>query len=180
VEQPLLGPLYSAILERAPITFDYQPAEGEERTRSLEPYGLVHKRGNWYVVGRDVEREDVRAFRVSRITSGITTGTSTFEIPRGFDAAAHLGGEPYEVGPGSPAAVRVLFAPSLSWWAEQNIPDAPRVARDDGSVEVEIPVANIDALIAWAISLGPEVEILSPEAARGALVDHLAPFLEPA
>lgn len=178
VEQPLLGPLYSAILDRSPVTFGYQAADGKERTRSLEPYGLVHKRGNWYVVGRDKDRDDVRAFRVSRIASTISVGEGTFDIPEGFDPAGHLGGEPYEVGPGTPTTAVVRFSPSLAWWAEQNVRASSSRSLDDGSLEVEIPVANLDALVSWAIGFGSGLEIVSPDEARQALVDHLAPFVE--
>jgi hypothetical protein len=39
-------------------------------------------------------------------------------------------------------------------------------------------VSNVDALVAWAIGLGPGVEIVEPPSARAALLEHLAPFLE--
>jgi proteasome accessory factor B len=178
VEQPLLGPLYAAILSRAPVTFGYRSSGGDEQQRHLEPYGLVHKRGNWYVVGRDVDRDDVRAFRVSRVTSTIANVEGSFEVPDGFDAASHLGGEPYEVGSGTPTTAVIRFAPSLRWWAEQNIKNARARPQDDGSLEVEIPVGNVDALISWAIGFGAEMEIVSPEEARRALLGRLAPFLE--
>jgi proteasome accessory factor B len=177
VEQPLLGPLYAAILAKTPVNFDHQAAGGEAKTRSLEPYGLVHKRGNWYVVGRDIDRDDVRAFRLSRVTSDISTAEGTFEVPEGFDATAHLAGEPYEVGSGAPTDATVRFAPSLRWWAEQNIPDAPASPQADGSLDVEIPVGNLDALVSWAIGFGPDIEIVAPPEARTALLDHLTPFL---
>ena len=37
VEQPLLGPLYAAILAKTPVNFDYQPAGGETKTRPSSP-----------------------------------------------------------------------------------------------------------------------------------------------
>ena len=177
VEQPLLGPLYAAILAKTPVKFDHQPSGGETKRRALEPYGLVHKRGNWYVVGRDIDRDDVRAFRLSRVTSDISVAEGSFDVPEGFDAAGHLAGEPYEVGPGAPTNATVRFAPSLRWWAEQNIPDAPASPQDDGSLDVEIPVGNVDALVSWAIGFGPDIEIVAPPEARTALIDHLEPFL---
>ena len=178
VEQPLLGPLYAAILDRSPVTFGYRSSGGEEQQRALEPYGLVHKRGNWYVVGRDIDRDGVRAFRVSRITSGVQSRDGSYDVPEGFDAASHLGGEPYEVGSDEPTTAVVRFSPSLGWWAEQNIPNATARPRDDGSLDVEIPVGNIDALVSWVIGFGSDIEILSPDKARSALIAHLAPSLD--
>jgi proteasome accessory factor B len=178
VEQPLLGPLYAAILAKQPVRFSYQAPNADARERSLEPYGLVHKRGKWYVVGRDIDKDDVRAFRVSRIASDVTTEEGTFEVPLDFDAASHLAGEPYEIGPGGPTTARVHFSPTLKWWAEQNLPSAPAEALEDGSLEVEIPVGNLDALVAWVLGFGTDVTIVSPSEARDALLSHLAPNLE--
>src|SRR5262249_61060352 len=74
---PALATLFEAYRHRAVVTFGYR---GE--TRTLEPWGLASKRGHWYVVGHDRNRNAVRAFRADRIDGDVEIGPpNTFEVP---------------------------------------------------------------------------------------------------
>lgn len=179
VEQPLLGSLYGALLERRAVRFEYLSADGTSSDRTIEPYGLVHRTGHWYVVGRDSSRDAVRSFKVSRIRKDVDATSSTYEIPHGFDAAAHLGGEPWEIGE-TAVPVTVGFDPTVAWWAHQNLGALPVKDRDDGSCEVTMDAANLDPLISWVIGFGGHVEIVSPPEARARMLEQLSPFLEDA
>ncbi len=174
-EQPLLGPLYTAVSERHPILFEYRTGEGDARRREVEPYGLVHRRGNWYLVGRDREREAVRAFKVSRLTAAPTRLDGSYSVPADFDAEAHLGKQAWEIGD-DPTTATLRFAAELAWWAEQNLSPERTQRRADGSLDVDVPVANLDALVSWVISFGGRVRIVSPDEARRALVERVSAF----
>jgi proteasome accessory factor B len=170
--QPLLGPLYSALTERVPVTFDYQPAGGDEpASRTVAPYALVHRKGHWYLVGHDGRSNDTRTFKVSRITSDPMRGDGSYEIPADFSAEghvlAHVGAETDEV------VATVRFAPSMRWWPEQNLPGAEGEERPDGSYDVQMPVASLDALVSFAVWFGSKVEIVAPEAARDRMRQRL-------
>jgi predicted DNA-binding transcriptional regulator YafY len=179
-EQPPLAALYPALLERRAVTFRYRTGGGDEaRPREIEPYGLVHRRGNWYVVGRDRAIDEIRVFKVARIEGVPQTLQDRYEVPDGFRAEDHIAGEAWELGD-APATATVRFDADVRWWAEQNHPDAPRRERPGGAVDVELQVSNVDALVSWALGLGPGVEIVEPASARAALLDDLAPFLEEA
>lgn len=175
-EQPLLGPLLAGLMEKNRLAFGYESGDGQRSSRRLEPYSLVHRRGNWYLVGRDLDRSAVRSFKVSRIIGPITPEEGRYEVPAGFDLEAHIGVEPWELGDGEHTTARILFDPSLAWWPQQNMPDLVATEQPDGAVEIQMPVANLDALISWAIGFGDRVEVLEPEAARRRMVEHLAPF----
>ena len=177
-EQPALATIYPALLERRSVAFAYRSGGAAEgREREVDPYGLVHRRGNWYVVGRDRAIDDIRVFKIARIEGGPRLLEHSYEVPDGFHAEDHVAGEAWELG-AAPATATVRFDRDVRWWAEQNHPDAPRREVPGGAVDVELQVSNVDALVAWAIGLGPGVEIVEPPSARAALVGHLAPFLE--
>ncbi len=106
----------------------------------------------------------------------MTTTGASYAIPEGFDAAQHLGGEAWEIGEET-TSVKLRFDASIAWWAEQNLPDAKATENDDGSRDVTMDVANLDALISWVIGFGDKIEITAPDDARVRLVDHLAPFV---
>ena len=176
LRHPVLTAIYEAQLERRSISFHYENAAGERAARTVEPYGLVNRRGHWYVVGNDVDRSAVRSFRISRILGGVAMTESVYEIPTGFDAQAHLPAEPYEIGERPTEAV-VRFDASLAWWVDQNLQNAPRREASDGATDVTLPVGNTEALVSWALGFGPAVEILEPLEARAALIKHLEPLL---
>ena len=176
-EQPLLGPLYAAVLERSPLRFDYQRAGSDSpEARLVEPYSLVHRRGHWYLVGRDRNRDAVRSFKVSRIRSAPQTQPGTYDLPPRFDAGVHLAGEAWELGGEEPGTATIRFSESLRWWAEQNFSAAFAREGPDVALEVEVSVANIDALVSWIIGFGGEVEIVAPAGVRRRLLDHLSAF----
>ncbi|MDQ3784387.1 MAG: WYL domain-containing protein [Actinomycetota bacterium] len=178
-EQPSLGAFYSALLDHAPVEFGYRAAAaGASTPRRLQPYGLVHRRGHWYVVGQDMDKDDVRSFKIARVTGPVERREGSYTIPPSFDAAEHVGGEAWAIGPDPSDATVVRFDGSMSWWVEQNMPGLPASAGPDGALDVEVPVANVDALISWIIGFGSRVEILAPESARRRLVEHLGPYLE--
>ena len=179
IEQPLLGSLYEALLDRVPVSFSYETAKGDSSTRTIEPYGLVHRSGHWYLVGREVAQDAVRSFKVSRIRDEIGKAEGTYAIPDDFDAESHLTGEPWEIGE-DVVDVVVRFDPEVAWWADQNLPADSISHASDGGRTVEMRVANLDALISWLIAFGDRVEIVSPAAARAQLVQHLRSALEPA
>jgi len=170
--QPLLTPLYSALAERVPITFDYQPAGADEPgSRRVRPYALVHRKGHWYLVGHDERSDDMRTFKVARITSDPKRGEGSYEIPAGFSAEkhvlAHVGAE------GDHAVATIRFDRSLRWWPEQNLPGARAKDGPDGSYEVEMPVASLDALASFVVWWGPKVEIVGPPEARSHMIQRL-------
>jgi proteasome accessory factor B len=85
------GPLWEAVRDRRPVTFGYRAAgRSTAQRRSLEPWGVVNRRGRWYVVGQDADRGAERVFRLSRIDGPVTfTGpTGTVVVPPGTDVRA--------------------------------------------------------------------------------------------
>ena len=178
-EQPVLGPLYSALLARRPVSFDYETADGEVATRRVEPYGLVHRRGNWYLVARDVDRGEQRTFRASRLRSTVSELDGTYEIPETFDAEEYVAAEAWASGPEDVTAI-VRFDAKLRWWVEQNLGTHRFDEGPEGALDVHIEIGNADAFVSWVIELGSDVEVVSPPELRARLCDRIAGFLEAA
>ncbi len=66
--EPAFGPLWEAVRDRRPVTFSHRaPGRSEAIKRELEPWGVVNRRGHWYVAGYDRTRNATRVFRLSRI-----------------------------------------------------------------------------------------------------------------
>jgi len=70
--EPAFGPLWEAVRDRRPVTFSYRAAgRSEPQRRELEPWGVVNRKGRWYVAGRDRAREATRVFRLNRIAGPV-------------------------------------------------------------------------------------------------------------
>jgi proteasome accessory factor B len=85
------APLWEAVRDRRPVSFGYRAAgRSTAQQRRLEPWGVVNRRGHWYVVGRDTDRDAERVFRLSRIEGAVTfTGRAgTVVVPPGTDVRA--------------------------------------------------------------------------------------------
>jgi predicted DNA-binding transcriptional regulator YafY len=64
-----------AIAHREVISFSYLNARGRQAIRRVEPYRQVHHLLRWYLLARDLDRDDWRVFRVDRITDERRTNT---------------------------------------------------------------------------------------------------------
>jgi predicted DNA-binding transcriptional regulator YafY len=58
----------------------------EETERAIDPYGVVHHRGRWYIVGWCHLRQDVRMFRLDRVLE-LDVQDETFSKPLDFNCA---------------------------------------------------------------------------------------------
>jgi predicted DNA-binding transcriptional regulator YafY len=91
VSADALMALARACRETERVTFEYAGPRGTG-TRNVDPCGIVHVSGRWYLVAWDLERNDFRTFRVDRITSEVRR-ENVPAVPRtvpGGDLAAYV------------------------------------------------------------------------------------------
>ncbi len=85
-----LQKIESAVSKQRTIVFPYWAISSDEQsTRTLDPYSLFLRDGQWYLVGRDHDRDAIRTFRLSRIRGDVRFATRRerdFRIPAEFDA----------------------------------------------------------------------------------------------
>jgi predicted DNA-binding transcriptional regulator YafY len=83
----------TALANRSEIAFSYRKA-GAARSdnRRVNPLGLSAWKGEWYLVGEDLDRSDIRTFNFSRITSkmDISKKRDMYEIPADFNIKDYL------------------------------------------------------------------------------------------
>ncbi len=71
------------------VSLCYHSPEGEVIGREVDPYGLVFRFARWYMSGYCHLRQDLRSFRLERI-SEVKLLDIPFKRPSRFDAAEHL------------------------------------------------------------------------------------------
>jgi proteasome accessory factor C len=120
--QGRLGKLEGAISKQRTVKFRYWSIyRDEEEERTLNPYALLPENGSWYVIGHDLDRDDIRTFRVSRIRSDIRFATRRerdFRLPAEFDVEHYRGRAEWQFGE-IVGTARIEVAPDTAWWVER-------------------------------------------------------------
>jgi predicted DNA-binding transcriptional regulator YafY len=167
-----LSKLESALSKQRTIKFSYwSPRRDAVRERTLNPYALRRDRGTWYVVGHDLDADEVRTFRVSRIRSDIRFATRRerdFRLPAEFDVEAYRVGEDWQHGPVVGTA-RIEVTGDTAWWVHRTLSEAGALAR--GVFETEY--AAIEPLAGWVLRQNGRAVPLEPEELRAACAEGL-------
>ena len=88
-----LAEILSSLAERQTIEFEYRKEDSlKNETRKVNPLGLSAWRGSWYLVGEDLNRDDVRVFKISRIHGSIefVSSKDSYSIPSDFNIKDYL------------------------------------------------------------------------------------------
>jgi proteasome accessory factor C len=178
--QGRLGKLEGAISKQRTVKFRYWSIyRDEEEERTLNPYALLPENGSWYVIGNDLDRNDIRTFRVSRIRSDIRFATRRerdFRLPPEFDVEQYRGRAEWQFGDVIGKA-RVEVAPDTAWWVARAYGDKRNSI--DGEV-FETEYASLPLLARWILRQDgrafpldpPELRRLVVEGARAARQVH--------
>lgn len=174
---PNLPAAFEGVSDRKRVTFTYRSRSGE-RSRLVDPYGLVHRRGAWYVVGLDDLSGEVRSFRLDRVVGQLRLADPTksepdFEPPEGFRPEAALDLPPFVQG--SPVMrAEVSFDRSAGWWVERSSPWLEVDLDEDGSASAVVEVTDVDGFLSWVLSFGEGAEVKAPPELRTKLGERLA------
>jgi proteasome accessory factor BC len=167
-----LAKLETAISKQRTVKFAYRAmTSGKETDRTLNPYGLLHDRGVWYVIGDDLDRRATRTFRVARIRGDIRFATRRerdFRVPPEFEIDAFRGRASWQFG--EPAGeARIEVRPETAWWVE-------RAFERSGRLEEGVFVtaySSLPLLASWVLRQDGRAVPLSPPDLRREVADSL-------
>lgn len=161
---PAFPPLIEAVRDRRAVTFPYRRPGAEESTRRLEPWGVVSRRRNWYVVGHDRDRGAERVFRLSRITGPVAFDglPQSYDIPAGVDLRAAVS---EASAPEPTATARIRLAEGVG----------TRLRRRGSMVGdvLELPYADDERLAEEVLGYGAGAVVLDPQSLRDVVVGRL-------
>ena len=72
VDPAVLESVSAAVRERRTLRFDHDGKDGPPRR--VEPHAVVARKGRWYLIAWDLDRDDWRIFRLDKITPRTPTG----------------------------------------------------------------------------------------------------------
>src|ERR687885_2736198 len=160
-----LGKLEGAISKQRTVKFPYWSISRDEvEERTVNPYALFQDNGAWYVVGHDLDREDMRTFRVSRIRGDIRFATRRerdFKLPAGFDIEPYRDRPSWQIGD-LVGEARIEVAGDTAWWVERTYGEHGHV--DDGVFVTEY--SNLGQLASWIVRQDGRATPVSPPELR--------------
>lgn len=159
-QRPLTGKIQTlqyAIHARRQVAFRYYYEKGES-LRRVEPYNLIFKWSDWYLLGYCLDRQDYRSFKLNRLWELRVTDQSY--VPRLIPKAA-LRMEEYLSG--GKLRLRALFSPTEKYrLIEEYGVDCFRET-ESGELLLEREFASYSNMRQWVFSFGDRVRILEPE-----------------
>lgn len=164
-----LAELISALAERRTIEFDYRKDDSaRSETRKVNPLGLSAWRGSWYLVGEDLNRDDVRVFKISRIVSSISLlgSKNAYGIPSDFNIKDYL----IMLRPGEySATLKIRKAAGIHL---RNLATEIRNLDEDWDL-IEVHFQDADEALREVMWLGADVIVIEPHDLRTSVIQSL-------
>jgi proteasome accessory factor B len=155
-----------AIAQHQLLNFAYLDTSMNVNLRSIVPIALSTRNGFWYLSGVDQDIQEIRTFRIDRISGEITAsaGPNDFETPIGFDPHKVSFEIPFndsaviDVRAGKCASLRALAisTTSLGEWDQ-----------------IKVPILNLDSLASLVLWHGLDAFVQEPAQLKDLVVAQL-------
>lgn len=160
--------LADSVMASQMVEFDYLSLRAKKpERRRVEPYHLACISNQWYLIGRDEARDDMRTFALTRVAEAKNLKIS-FQKPPDFSVAEMLSGSFAAFEAGKTERVRIRFDAFASrlvaerqWHKSQKMRTLP-----DGGGELSMEVGIAPDLEAWILGWGGQAEVLEPPSLR--------------
>ncbi|GAA4201189.1 YafY family protein [Streptosporangium oxazolinicum] len=170
-QDPSFPALWEAVRDRRAVRFAYRGAASQNvLTRTVEPWGVVSRRGRWYMVGHDRDRNAPRVFRLSRISGTVTTvgRPGAVVVPEGVDIKSMVVFSDAAVHERT-ALVRVRRDTCQGL---RQVAKAVRPADGDWD-ELDVDFTDPGRLAGWIVGFAADAEVIGPPDARDAVICRL-------
>lgn len=166
IKPELFTTIFDAIKKGVSISFDYRPLQKPSfMERTIDPYHAVCQRGNWYVIGKCHDKEDVRIFSFGRMKNAVMT-SKKFSIPKDFKTSDYFDSEMgVWLSDKIPLEVELLFDKEIATYATNRIWHSSQILeeREDGSVYLKFKTTQKKELLRFILGQGHTVKALGPE-----------------
>jgi proteasome accessory factor C len=167
-----LAKIETAISRRKTIEFSYYSLQRDEVSdRKIDPYHLVFRDGQFYLIGYAHERDEVRVFRLSRIRAKVSYATKAehdFTTPEDFDRRDYASRAEWQMGQIAGRA-SIFLRERIAWLVERDFGTygelrKPRKAdgvRGRGMI-FETDYASPRQLLSWVLSWRENARLIDP------------------
>jgi proteasome accessory factor BC len=171
-----LSKIETAISRRKTIEFTYYTMErGETEKRKVDPFHLVFRGGQFYLIGHSHERDAVRVFRLSRIQGKVGYASKAehdFSPPEDFERRDYGSRADWQLGE-TQGTAKIFIRERIAWLIERDygsfgeVRNVKKADNAPGKGRIfETPYASTRELIAWVLRWRANAEVLAPDELR--------------
>ncbi|GAC1485521.1 MAG: hypothetical protein NVS1B9_03610 [Solirubrobacteraceae bacterium] len=155
----------TAIFRHKTITFEYHTMERDEvGERRVDPYHLLYRGGQFYLLGHSHERGALRVFRLSRIRGKVAYATKAehdFRRPKDFDPRIYATRADWQFGERAGEA-QIHVGERIAWQIERHFGRYGQVRPADGGCLFVTDYADARQIISWVLGLAENARVVEP------------------
>src|SRR5918996_580444 len=178
-----LSKIETAISRRKTVEFTYYTIERDAtEKRKVDPYHLVYRGGQFYLIGHSHERGAVRVFRLSRIRGKVSYASKAehdFAAPEDFDRRDYARRAEWQLGDIEGTA-RGFLRERIAWLVERDFGtygNFRKPGRGDGSPGkgriFETEYASSRQMVAWVLHWRQNAAALEPPELAAEVAERL-------
>ena len=183
-----LSKIETAISRRKTVEFSYYTIERDaEEKRRVDPYHLVYRGGQFYLIGHSHERDDVRVFRLSRIRGKVSYASKAehdFAPPEDFNRRDYASRAEWQLGDHRGRAV-IFLRDRIAWLVERDFgtygeirnPRKADGAPGKGKI-FETDYSSARQMVAWVLRWRQNATVLEPRELADEVSSRLDLLLE--
>jgi len=182
----MAGEIVRAIDNQKVVNIDYaRTRDGKLCQREVEPYGLVCRHGNWYLVGFCRRQQARRIYLLDQVKRLKVVENSVFKRPPDFslkNVFGHAWGiwniDDDQLGKTETVRLKVVKGVAERFHAVSFHDSQKVTSLADGGAEVSFAVTGAGEMIPWLMSWGQAVQVLEPQWLRDMIIEGLNETME--
>jgi predicted DNA-binding transcriptional regulator YafY len=172
-----------AVAQRRVLRFEYRkPLAATSTSRRVEPYHLINVENRWFLLTRDLVRQEKRTFTVARISAPALC-EETFERPADFKVEDHLKSSFSILRGDDPDALYDVVI-ELDAWATEHARSRTwhgsqqTVLLPCGASRMRFRLSALEEVERWVLSWGHHAAVIQPESLRLKVMGHVSGILK--
>ena len=160
--------LQKARTEEREVTFAYKkPGAARAESRQVRPYHLTHRDNLWYLVGYDLNRDDIRTFALPRMQD-VRITKKKFSRPTDFSPEDFFASALGVVAGKGNYDIHIRFAASAAERIEERVwHDSQKTKRRrNGYVDLHLSLGSLLEIERWVLGWGEAAEVIAPSELR--------------
>ena len=147
--------------------------------RAIDPYYLIARAGNYYLIAYCHHHKEIRTYRLSRFKKiGLTA--QNFSLPKDFDIDDYLSNTWQIFDENENITFKVRFAKTITRYVKEELYYADPILTElpGGDLLMEVTVKSGNEFLRWLMKYGSQAEILNPKKYREQMKQELEAMLE--